>query len=223
MPKTLVIPDLHEPHAHPAALDFLADLVKAERPDDFVCIGDEIDSHAVSAHPKDPDQDAAGREFKLAVDRLKKLYAITGKKTVRVCKSNHTWRPFRAAFAAGIPSRVLRSIREILEAPSTWTWADFWDVGNVLYCHGEGFSGPTAALTAAKNYRRNVVIGHVHSAGGVAFNTAYDSTIFGLSTGCLIDATAPVFAYAKYTASRPVLGCAMVDDGFPVFMPLERP
>ncbi len=221
--KTLAVPDLHCPHHHPAAMDFLADVLRAERPDQVVCIGDEIDAHAMSRYPADPDQLSAGHELQAAKESLKPFFRLFGRRQVRVCTSNHTWRPYKKAFAAGLPSACMRSIGDVLGAPKGWTWADFHEVDGTLYVHGEGFGKHDAAYTAATRYRRSVVIGHVHAAAGALYSADLDGkTIFGLSTGCLINPAAAVFAYAKYTPNRPVLGCGLVDHGIPVWIPLQN-
>jgi hypothetical protein len=57
----LVIPDLHCPFEHPDALEFLRAVKKRFMPSVFVCLGDEIDAHAFSRYPKDPDGMSAGQ------------------------------------------------------------------------------------------------------------------------------------------------------------------
>lgn len=216
--RVLVIPDLHAPYQHPAAFDFLSDVAKRNRPETVVCIGDEIDAHSLSRYPKDPDGHSAGTELDKARAVLKTLFKLFPR--VKCCRSNHTERPFRAAFAAGLPKGCLRPLGEILEAPKGWEWADSWDVNGVHYVHGEGFSGARAALTAAERFRVSTVIGHVHTYAGVQYSASPKDRIFGLNVGCLVDAKAFAFAYAKHSANKPTLGCGLVDGTVPVWIPL---
>jgi hypothetical protein len=217
--RTLVIGDLHAPYQHESAVDFLADIARREKPSRVVCIGDEIDAHALSRYDPDPDERSPGDELGLAVESLRPVYKLFPK--VRVCESNHTWRPYRKAFAAGLPRRCLRPMRAILDAPAGWRWAPFHRLGEIMFCHGEGFGGPNAGLHAATRYRISTVIGHIHSYAGVAWVQGFADRLFGFMVGCLINPAARAFSYAKYSAHRPALGCGLIADGVPTWFPLK--
>lgn len=186
----------------------------------MVCIGDEIDAHAISFHSHDPDGFSAGMEHAEAIDELQKLYKLFP--NVNVCVSNHTARPFRKALEHGIPKAFIRDYEDFMKAPKGWKWADHWEIDGVLYIHGEGFSGQNGAITAASKHRQSVVIGHIHSFGGVHYSASRNDLIFGLNSGCLIDFKAYSFNYARSGANRPTLGCGVVIDGKEaLFVPLN--
>src|SRR5579859_514078 len=153
----LAIPDIHFPAHHPDIFAFLKAVKNKYRPNEIVCLGDEIDAAALGEWDKDPDQPGAKDELDQAIGLLKKLYQLFP--VVKVCTSNHTSRIYRKAFKAGLPSRVLKSYGEILEAPKGWQWEDHWEVDGIVYEHGEGFSGQQGALKAAMQNMQSTVIG----------------------------------------------------------------
>jgi hypothetical protein len=216
---TLIISDLHAPYQHPDAVDFLCDVARRYKTTSVVCIGDEIDAHTVSRYASDPDLPGPKAELRKAIKALQPLYRAFPK--VSVCTSNHTFRAYRKAFEAGIPKRVPSRDRRSAEAPEGWQWKELWEIANVSYSHGEGFSGRTPALAACERMRCNAVIGHVHTAAGVSWSYARSGALFGLSVGCLINPKAAAFAYAKHEARRPALGCGVIKDGIPMFVPLR--
>lgn len=215
----LVISDLHTPFQHPHAVDFLADLNRLHRPDLIVCVGDEADLHRWSSHPQLPELPGPADELERAVAALKPLYKLFPR--VMVCNSNHVGRWSKRAAEAGFTPKMLKRTRTLLSAPKGWRWADTHDVGGVHYRHGDGFGGRVPALTAAERLRRRVVMGHVHTAAGAWWSAGPFDVLWGLQVGCLVDPASPAFAYGKWAAARPVLGCGLVADGVPAFIPLR--
>jgi hypothetical protein len=218
MSIVLVIPDLQYPFAHKDHLDFLKTVAKKFKPNRIINIGDEVDFHAISEWDHDPDGLSAGDELKAGIGDLKRLYEIFP--TVQVCTSNHTARPFRRAKKYGIPSAFIRDYREFLKAPKGWTWADSWEIDGVKYQHGEGFSGQAGALKAALTNMQSTVIGHIHSHAGIQYSANSRYLVFGFNVGCLIDRHSYAFAYGKNMPNKPILGCGIIIDGIPLFIPM---
>lgn len=217
----LVISDLHAPFQHKHALDFLSDTYKKFKCTKVVCIGDEVDFHIISRHRPEPDAMGAMDEIRAAIKFLKELYCLFPR--VQVCNSNHTSRPFKMAKEVGIPSYFIRKTSEFLEAPKGWTWQDELIIDNVLYFHGEGFSGQSGAINAACIKRMNTVIGHLHSFGGAMYHSNGYNTIFGLNVGCLIDVEAYAFRYGKPLKNKPTIGVGIVIEGEQAdFIPLTQ-
>lgn len=214
----LAIPDLHFPFEHKHTFEFLQAVKSEYKPTKIVCMGDEIDAHALSNYVTDPDGYSAGQEHTLALDKLAKLYKMFPE--VMVCTSNHTARPFRKAFGAGIPKAFIRSYAEILNAPKGWQWKESWTIDEVIYEHGEGYTGEAAARAIAKANMRSTVIGHIHSFAGINYVSTPEKLLFGFNTGCLIDVDAYAFAYAKNMKSKPILGCGIINKGVPTFVPM---
>lgn len=214
----LVISDLQIPFQHPDALAFLKWLKRKYKPDEIVCIGDEVDMHALSDWDHDPDGMSAGDELKVSIEILKKLYRIFPK--CKAVTSNHTARPFRRAFKHGIPKAFLKDYKEFLQAPSEWEWRDSWEIDGVRYFHGEGFSGATAHHKAALYSGKPCVHGHLHSHAGIHYLANEQELIFGFNVGCLIDRKAYAFAYGKTAPSKPIIGTGLVIKGVPIFIPM---
>jgi hypothetical protein len=183
-----------------------------------VCLGDELDMHAMSQHDHDPDGRSAGDEHAAGLAGLRPFYDTFP--DVDVAYSNHTARPFRRAAKFGIPSVYLKTYAEFLEAPKGWRWAEAIEVDNVRYFHGEGYGGALGALKAAQASMQPVVIGHLHSFAGCLFNANPKYLFWGMNAGCLIDRHAYAFAYAKNSPAKPILGCGVVREGVPTFVPM---
>ena len=221
MSKVLAIPDLHFPFHHAKTFSFLLNVKKRFDPDQIVCLGDEADMHAFSTKfSSNPDGFSAGHELEEAIKYLKCLYEIFPK--VKVCESNHTVRPYKKAFDFGLPSRFLKGYRELLEAPVGWHWKDRWEIDGVIYEHGEGLSGSAAQVKSVRENMKSTVFGHIHSFAGVQYVATNDKTLFGFNAGCLIDRNAYAFAYGAKIRNKPILGCGIIDDGVPTFIPLQE-
>jgi hypothetical protein len=134
----LVIPDQHFPYNHPDIIAFLKALKKKFNPDKVINLGDEVDLHAFSFHDKDPELMSPGDELKAAVRRLKPLYELFPE--VDVCESNHGSLVYRRGKFAGLPTTVIRSYNDILEAPKGWRWhpeivLEASDGEPIYFCH----------------------------------------------------------------------------------------
>lgn len=221
--KTLCIPDLHCPFQHPGAFAFISDVAKTLKPDRVVCLGDEIDAHAFSRYAKHPEAPGAADELRQSRECLAAWFRRFP--VVDVCFSNHTWRPFARLSEAGLPRSIVRDIREILTAPKGWRWRSTWVHDGVQFQHGDGYSGRDGASHAALDNRsgevRGTVIGHLHAHAGVAYRSTAGGTVWGMNAGCLLDLDAVVFDYARFHRNKPILGCGVVVDGSPQFIPFQ--
>lgn len=218
----LVISDQQEPFSHDDFFDFVSHVKKTFlKKDDkltVINVGDEVDQHTLSKYSANPNGKSAGDELNEAIRRLQRWYKEFPK--VYVCKSNHTWRAYKKAREAGIPSQFLRYIGEVLEAPSTWIWADRWVIDNIVFEHGENVSGPLAALNAAQQNRMSTVIGHQHTHAGVIFSDTFHNQIWGMNVGCGIDVDQYAFEYGQTYRKKPTLGCGIIIDETPLFIPM---
>lgn len=219
MSTTLDIPDAHAPFEHQDMLAFLREVKRKHRPDYTVCLGDEGDGHGLGNYDHDPDGHSAGDEYLLMIEHLKPLYEMFP--NVQCCHSNHTSRPFRRAAKYGIPSVYLREYRDFMQAPKGWSWHASVEIDGVRHLHGEGYSGPLGALKCAQAHMQPVVIGHLHSYAGVLFNANPRHLFWGMNAGCLIDRDAYAFAYGKHMAAKPILGCGLVRNRVPTFLPMN--
>ena len=218
--NVLVIGDTHEPFCHPQYMNFCYEVANKFKCEEFVHIGDEVDNHAISYHESNPKGDSASKESELAVKALNKWYKRFP--NVKVCIGNHSALHKRKAVTAGLPDRFIKTYEQAWEAPNGWKWALDWEIDGVLYTHGTGSSGQAGAINRARDSRQSVVIGHIHSFGGVLYSSSDKDMIFGMNVGCGIDIDAYAMEYARPFAKRPTLGCGVVLDGgrVAIFVPM---
>ena len=214
----LVISDYHAPYNHPDAEKFLAACKKKFNPTEVVCIGDEVDYHALSFHDSDPDLDSASVELEKAVKALKPLYKLFPKCTV--IESNHGSMVLRKALVAGMPKKVLRGYNEILEAPKGWKWV--FDVklstplGPIYFCHGK--SGAAGRL--ASQYGMSTIQGHYHEKAQISYISTPERLMFDCHTGCLANDKSLALGYNKINPKRPIVSIVVVVDGIPQIVPM---
>ena len=206
---------------HRDAVEFLQEVNDVYHPTKVVCIGDEVDFHALSDYTHDPDGYSPGHELEKAVSSLAPVYELFP--TVLSCVSNHTLRPFRRAHKFGIPRALLRDYNEFLNAPPGWTWEAHFVIDDVRYEHGDHLlgGGKTVASNAPLHNQQSTVFGHYHAHAGVHYQvTPEGRLLYGMNVGCLIDDKAYAFAYAKGMKSKPVHGVGIVHKGIPSFVPM---
>ena len=218
--RYLVISDLHCDRQHPKAFEFLRLVCKEYKIEDIYSVGDELDLAGLGRWEKDPDQPSAGDELRSSIEALRELMDMFPK--MKICTSNHTIRPFKAAFNCGMPKQLIKSYTDILGAPPGWEWRDKWIVnGNTVIEHGESFGGRGGLNKAIEAYRMNYIAGHNHSLGGVIYMDNGFQSNWAMSVACLIDPAHPAFAYGKHHKDKPVLGCGVVIEDVPFFIPLR--
>ncbi len=218
--RIMVIPDMHAPYQHPDTLKFLRAVQREFKPDLHVCVGDELDYHAMSFHDSDPNLDSAGMELENGKKFLAKLYKDFP--DMLVCHSNHGSMQFRRAKAHGLPVQLLKKYRDVLfpeHGAPNWSWAHSWRVntplGPVLFKHqASGILGEAAHNSC------NLVVGHSHGNFSVEYSASSSHLYYGMYCGCLIDKDSMAFAYGKHSLRKPILGCAVILEGRPVLLPM---
>jgi len=215
MSRVLVFSCTHNPFMKAGYVSFLKRVSSRFRCNMAINLGDEVDHHMISDYEKDPDAMGAKEEYLKAIQGLKDLYKAFPK--ALCCHSNHTSRHTRKGASVGIPSVYFRSLRELLEAPAGWKWADEWEIDGVEYFHGEGFSGEKGHRDAARTRMNSVVMGHLHGIGGVEYIATVKDRVFGMCVGCGIDYKAYAFKYGKAAKLKPIIGCGVVLNGKEAF------
>lgn len=218
MSTILIIPDIQVPFEHQDAMAFLTLVKSTFKPDTVVQIGDLADQHFFSRYGPSTKSRGGKEEMENAkkqLDPLKKLFP-----KMYICWGNHDLRIFQKAGDAGIDSSLLKSYEEILGMPKGWKIADSWQFDGILFEHGIGRSGSQGAITAAKANMRSTVIGHLHSHAGVLWYGNKEHLIFGFNVGALIDDQKYAFEYGRFISSKSVLGCGIIMNGIPLFIPM---
>ncbi len=210
--RIAVVGDLHLPHNHRDAFDFLQAMKEEFRSDRVICIGDEIDGHSISMHDPDPDLQSPGDEFNTALIGIERLYKMFPR--MDLIESNHGSLMFRRAKKFGLPKVYMKSYNDIYGVGKGWQW--HFDLvvkpsyGPDIYFH-HGKSANVLRLSQAMGM--SAVQGHYHELFGAQWWGNPNALYFGAQTGCLVDHRSLAMAYGKNNLKRPVLGSLMIIDG----------
>lgn len=208
--NVLVIGDLHAPFMLEGYLEFCQAMQKQFNCGTVVQIGDLTDGHSFSYHESDPDGMSVGTEVDVAREQLDKLFYMFPKAYCTL--GNHDMLPYRKAKTSGLSKTFMRSINDIWGAPDTWKFVNEVEIDGVLYTHGTGSSGPSAAFQRAKDSRTNLVMGHTHSFTSVQYSASHRDLLWAMQVGCGIDNTAYAFEYGSNFAKKPIISCGVVLD-----------
>ena len=213
--RVLIIGDLHEPFCLDGYLEHCISIKEKYQCNKVVFIGDVIDNHFSSYHETSSDGLGGEDELQLAIKKLKKWYKAFPDATVTL--GNHDLIIIRKAQTSAIPSKWIKSYKEVLEVPN-WDFVDEVVIDDVLYHHG---IGSKAHIKAQKNMM-STVGGHHHTDGYLMYYVGKKEKVFGMQVGCGIDAKSYAMAYGKWFP-KPFISCAVVlDNGkLPILEPME--
>lgn len=219
--KVLAISDLQAPFEHPDALKFCKALAKKEKPDFVIQMGDIIDIHSTSDYDPDPDGMSPGDELTKTRKVLQEWVKAFPKLTILL--GNHDVRYHKAALKARIPRDVLKSFSDILQTPKGWEYVEEVTIDDVLYIHGDQSTGvsPNSSIELAKGSMTSVVHGHYHINAGIQYYANKRHLVFAFNTGCLIDTKSYAFNYGKKLVKKPIIGCGIIENGIPRFIPMR--
>ena len=216
--RILCISDLHCPYQHVDALKFLAAIKDKYNPDRVICIGDELDNHAMSFHDSDPSLASAGDELKRGRDVIWQVEELFPK--VDVLESNHGSLAYRKAKVGGVSKEWLRPYKDVL-GTKKWDWHFELTVTlpdkNPCYFH-HGRSANTKTYTT--NMGMSAIQGHYHEKFEIVYWGNSERLNFGMTVGCLVDDKCVAFEYNNSNLKRPVIGCGMIIDSQPRLMPM---
>jgi len=200
--NVLVIGDLHEPFCLDSYLDWCIEQYHTYNCTEIVFIGDIIDNHYSSYHETSADGMGGLDELELAIKRISRWYEAFPKATVVI--GNHDRIIMRKAQTSAIPSKWIKSYKEVLEVPN-WEFVERYEKDDVQYIHGEGGT----ARTKCRADMMNTVQGHLHTQCYTEHYVGKKFRIFGMQVGCGINHKSYAMAYAKY-GKRPAVGCGVV-------------
>ena len=201
--NVLVIGDLHEPFSLDKYLEFCVCKYQEFECSEVIFIGDIIDNHFASYHEVSIDADFSGKqELEYATHRLARWYKHFPKATVII--GNHDRMVMRKAQTSAIPSKWIKSYKEVLEVPK-WTFVERYVKDGVQYIHGEGGT----ARTKCRADMMNTVQGHLHTQAYCEHYVGQNFRVFGMQVGCGIDHESYAMAYAK-AGKKPAIGCAVI-------------
>ena len=216
----LCISDAHLPWEHVDALEFCTHLYNKYECSKVVSIGDFTESAGLNNFVKNPDGKSAKDEYSMFLEHAQVWYDTFP--VVQVCTSNHDSRAYRKAFDAGIPKEFIKSYKQLMQAPKGWSWHDRVVVDNILFIHGEGYSGINAHRTAAMVNMHNTVIGHVHASAGISYIDNVYKSVWGMNVGCLLDEQSYAYLYSKHMKYKVSIGAGVILRGVPTWVPMLR-
>ena len=200
--NVLVIGDLHEPFCLDGYLDWCIDQYYTYNCTEVVFIGDVIDNHYSSYHETSADGMGGLDELELAIKRIARWRNAFPMATIII--GNHDRIIMRKAQTSAIPSKWIKSYKEVLETPD-WNFVERYELDDVQYIHGEGGT----ARTKCRADMMNTVQGHLHTQCYTEHYVGKNFRVFGTQCGSGINHKAYAMAYAKY-GKRPAVGCAVV-------------
>jgi len=221
--RILFISDMHIPYHHKGLFPFLEGLKRRYDPTRVICVGDELDKHAMSFHDSDPDLFSAGDELEKSLPVIKFLENLFPE--MDLIDSNHGSMVYRKAKHHGIPRRYIKPYNEVLDVGDGWVWhmdltldMSAFDVPDVYVHHGK----TAKAVKTSQAMSMSHVCGHFHESFGIEYWANPKGLYYGMNLGCLIDDEALAFAYNNANLKRPIIGTGLIIEGIPVLeaMPL---
>lgn len=219
--RILFISDMHIPYHHPNTIPFLKMLKERYNPTRVICLGDELDKHALSFHDSDPDLMSAGDELRAALPVIAELHELFP--VMDLIDSNHGSMVFRKAKHHGIPRHYLKSYNDVLQVGAGWKWSHDLTLtlpnGHKVFVH----HGKSAeAIKTSQAMSMSHVCGHFHESFGVKFWANPHDLFFAINSGCLIHDDSYAYSYNNTNLKRPIIGTSLIIDGVPVLeaMPL---
>lgn len=215
--RILFISDMHIPYQVPGLISFLEGLKVRYEPTRVICLGDEIDGHALSFHDSDPDLPSAGDELRQALPVIKEIEKLFPK--MDIIDSNHGSLIYRKGKHHGIPRHYLRSYNEILEVGEGWVWHNdltldmsAFGVPDVYVHHGKSSNG----IRLSQTMGMSSVQGHYHESMNIQYWANPNGLYYSMQCGCLIDKKSYAFAYNNVNLKRPLIGTGLILEGTPI-------
>ena len=202
----LVIGDLHEPFCLDEYLDWCIIQYKKWGCSEVVFIGDIIDNHYSSYHESSADGLGGLAELDLAIERISRWKEAFPFATVII--GNHDRLIMRKAQTSAIPSKWIKSYKEVLQVPN-WNFVERYVKHGVQFLHGEGGT----ASTKCRADMMNTVQGHLHTQCYTQNYVGQNFRVYGVQVGCGINHESYAMAYAKYGKKPAVACCVVLNNG----------
>lgn len=217
--RILLISDMHIPYHHQDLIAFLKHLKAKYNPTRVICLGDELDKHALSYHDSDPDLPSAGDELRKSLPVVEELFKLFPK--MDIIESNHGSLVWRKAKTFGIPKHYIKSYNDVLGVDEGWKWS--FDLtltlpnGQKCYIH----HGKTSnVIQLSQQMGMCAVQGHYHESFKIDYWGNPTGLYWGMQCGCLIDDDALAFNYNNVNIKRPIIGTGLIIDSMPILEPM---
>ena len=217
--RVLLISDMHIPYHHPDLIAFLKHLKEKYEPTRVICLGDELDKHALSYHDSDPDLPSAGDELRKSLPVVAELFKLFPK--MDIIESNHGSLVWRKAKTFGIPKHYIKSYNDVLGVDGGWKWSFDLTItlpnGQKCYIH-HGKSSDVIKLS--QQMGMCAIQGHYHESFKIDYWGNPNGLFWAMQCGCLIDDDALAFSYNNVNIKRPVIGTGVIVNGQPILEPM---
>lgn len=213
----LVIWDAHMP----ATVDWYLEFCR-EQQERFNCwkvvyIWDIVDFNSISYHEKIPEILNPKWEVDSARTMLKDWYYTFP--TATVLLGNHDLLPYRQARTSWLLREFIKSPHAIFEAPESYSFENEITINNVLYTHWTNWN----AFKKCVNEWMSLVQWHLHTQSWVIYHRSRNWQIFWCQVGTWIDFEQTNFDYAKTTAKKAILSCAVILKQWDINLPIVIP
>lgn len=188
MKRIVVISDLQVPFHDERAVRNVAKFIKRYKPDDVICVGDEIDLQTISRWSTGRDEWSGT----IGHDRDKTV-EILGELQIRhLSRSNHSARLYSAISKRlpgllGLPELTIEGFLKLKELGITYHHKPYEIAKGWIMVHGDeqaiNHNAGLTALTAARRHGKSVVCGHTHRLGVSAFSEASGGVLGRVLTG----------------------------------------
>jgi predicted phosphodiesterase len=186
--RIVVISDLQVPFHDKTATRNLAKFISKYKPDDVLCVGDELDFQTISRWSSGCDEwsGTIGRDRAAAQEVLYDL------QVTHIVRSNHTDRLYKSLASRlpgliGLPELEYPNFMGFKELGIKFHTKPYEITKDWIMVHGDEQAtkphGGLTALEAAKRHGKSVVCGHTHRQGLSAFSTASGGVLTGTLTG----------------------------------------
>lgn len=230
--RIVVISDLQIPFHDVQATRNLAKFISKYKPDDVLCVGDELDFQTISRWSSGRDEwsGTIGRDRSTAQQVLWDL------QVTHIVRSNHTDRLYKSLASRlpgliGLPELEYENFMGFKELGIKFHTKPYEITKDWIMVHGDEQStkphGGLTALEAAKRHGKSVVCGHTHRQGISSFTTASGGHLTGILTGFevghLMDTTQAYYTRGTFNWQKG-FGILYVDRKgvTPVTIPIDK-
>jgi predicted phosphodiesterase len=230
--RIVVISDIQTPYEDFKAIRNVANFIQRWKPDDVLCVGDEIDFQTISrwSSGKDEWSQTIGKDR----DRTREILHML--KVKHLSRSNHTDRLYKALSLRlpgliGLPELEYENFMGLKELGITYHRKPYRFHESAAMVHGDEqpikHQGGATALEASKRHGLSIVCGHTHRLGVTWHTTAsggeITSKLFGLEVGHLMREDLALYTKGTFNWSKG-FGIIYIDRKrvIPVAVPIER-
>lgn len=222
MKRFVVLGDTHFPFHSKWALDAAFEIIKREKPDYVIQVGDLYDLYSLSKFPRNVNVMTPKDEITLARGTAEEMWEyiqrISPKSQCIQLLGNHCER-LQKRITEKLPEILgIVLYRQLFQFENVKTYLDTRDevvIEKIAFMHGYR----TKLGDHCKYNMMNTVCGHTHR-GGVFFTQVNNRQIWELNAGYLADPLEAAMSYTRQKWVQWTLGVGIIDDYGPRFVPL---